>query len=333
MVSLAICIRRAAALAAFLLAVLAPALAAPARIVAVGDLHGDYAAYRAIIEEAGLVNAKGKWTGGDAVFVQLGDVPDRGPDTRKIIDHLMKLQKAAKKKGGAVIPLIGNHEAMNMTGDLRYVNAEDYAAFRTSHSKSVRDRYFARHKEALRARYGGDLDDKGLKAKFESEVPLGYLEHRVAWGPEGEIGSWIAEHDTLVLVGRTLFVHGGLSSAYATRPREEINAAVRAALKGEGPAAILTDEAGPLWYRGNAVETPEGAAAVEAALAANGADRLVIGHTPSLSGIRTLYGGKVIVIDTGISAAVGGVRSFVEIEDGRMIAHNAGVASVIGETP
>ncbi len=321
--------RLLAALAAVIGVLAASAQAEPRRIVAVGDLHGDYAAYRAIIEEAGLVNARGKWTGGDAVFVQLGDVPDRGPDTRKIIAHLMKLEKAAKKKGGAVVALIGNHEAMNMTGDLRYVTAEEFAAFRTGKSKRLRDRYFADRKDELRARYGGVLDDAAVRAKFDSEVPLGYLEHRLAWSADGEIGEWILGHDAIVKFDGALFVHGGVSAAYAARPIDETNAAIRDALAGNGDAAILTDEAGPLWHRGNAEETPEGAASVDAALAAMGAQRLVIGHTPSIEGIRALYGGKVIMADTGISAAYGGVRSWLEFDNGGVIAHNNGVATVI----
>src|SRR6478736_5846477 len=100
-----------------------------ARIVAVGDLHGDFVAWRAIATAAGLIDARGKWTGGKTIFVQTGDVADRGPDTLGILNDLMRLQREAKRSGGQVIALVGNHEAMNMTDDLRYVSAADYAAF------------------------------------------------------------------------------------------------------------------------------------------------------------------------------------------------------------
>jgi len=58
------------------------------RIVAIGDLHGDYANYIAALSAAGLVNKKGKWSGGETHLVQTGDIPDRGPDTLKIIEHI-----------------------------------------------------------------------------------------------------------------------------------------------------------------------------------------------------------------------------------------------------
>ena len=83
------------------------------RVVAVGDLHGDYDHYLATLVAAGIVDSKGKWIGGTAHLVQTGDIPDRGADTGKIIEHITKLDKQARRKGGRVHNLIGNHEAMN----------------------------------------------------------------------------------------------------------------------------------------------------------------------------------------------------------------------------
>ena len=57
------------------------------RIVAAGDFHGDYDAFESVITGAGLVDETGKWKAGDTIFIQLGDLPDRGPDTRQIIDR------------------------------------------------------------------------------------------------------------------------------------------------------------------------------------------------------------------------------------------------------
>ena len=64
------------------------------RIVAIGDIHGDYEQYMKVLTAAGLVDRKGKWAGGETHLVQTGDIPDRGPDTRKIIEHLAEPQKA-----------------------------------------------------------------------------------------------------------------------------------------------------------------------------------------------------------------------------------------------
>jgi len=306
---------------------------ASAPIVAVGDLHGDYEAYQAILREAGLIGKKGEWTGGKAILVQLGDVPDRGPDTKRIIEHLMKLEKAAKRKGGRVAALIGNHEAMNIIGDLRYVTPEEYAAFATRKSKRTREAYFKANAASLAEFYRAKdptLSDAGVKSAFEKDVPLGYLERRAQWSPKGDFGAWVAAHDAILKIGDTLFVHGGIGAAYASKPIEAINDAVRAALlAGGGP--ILEDEAGPLWHRGFAEETPEGEADLVVALAAYGVKRIVIGHTPQLSGVKALYGGRVIAADTGASKAYGGTRSFIRIDGTGVAANDNGAARELPE--
>src|SRR5690349_8432712 len=119
---------RAALLTLALLA--APSFAQqPQRIVAVGDLHGDYSAWLDIARNAGLIDAGGRWTGGKTALVQLGDVTDRGPDSLKIIRSLQHLAKQASKSGGKVVVILGNHEAMNLFGDLRYTTPGEFAAF------------------------------------------------------------------------------------------------------------------------------------------------------------------------------------------------------------
>lgn len=311
----------------------APAAPAQPAIVAIGDLHGDYDAYIALMQSAGLVDAKGRWTGGKTIFVQTGDIPDRGPQTRKIIDHLMKIEKAARRKGGAVIALVGNHEAMNVTGDLRYVVPGEYAEFATRNSKRTRDAYYKANSEKLAAFYRASnpaLTDEEVRAAFDADAPLGYLEHRAAWRPAGAVGAWIASHDAMRVVGDTLFLHGGVSADYVPLAVAEINERVRAALMAGG-GEILTDERGPLWYRGNIAPTPESEAEVAAALAAYGVKRIVVGHTPQLSGIAGFHGGRVVAIDTGISRSYGGAKSYLKIGAEGVIAVNDGVATKIGE--
>src|SRR6056297_2910734 len=111
------------------------------RIVAIGDLHGDWEGYIKTLRAAALVDERGRWKGGDTHLVQTGDIPDRGPDTRRIIEHMAKLARQARRDGGRVHNLIGNHEAMNVYGDLRYVTEEEFEAFATPRSKRLRERY------------------------------------------------------------------------------------------------------------------------------------------------------------------------------------------------
>src|SRR5256885_1640875 len=84
------------------------------RVVAVGDIHGDADQLVAVLRSASLIDDKGAWSGGKAHLVQTGDILDRGPDSRRAMDILMRLEIEATKAGGAVHALIGNHEAMNL---------------------------------------------------------------------------------------------------------------------------------------------------------------------------------------------------------------------------
>ena len=77
----------------------------------------------------GVIDADFNWSGGKTHLVSLGDLLDRGPESRKVVELLMKLDGQAEKAGGAVHLALGNHEVMVMTGDLRYVSAAEFAAF------------------------------------------------------------------------------------------------------------------------------------------------------------------------------------------------------------
>lgn len=332
-----------------------PAAPAPAsaRIVAVGDLHGDFVAWRQIASAAGLMDAKGAWTGGHTIFVQLGDVPDRGPDTLKIIADLRRLQKQAPRAGGQVVTLIGNHEAMNMTGDLRYVTPGEFQAFADSGSERLRELFYKSNRESIeetyRARGNPNMSPLEVRNTWMAATPLGKIEHQIAWDPKGDIGAWVANNPALVLIGDTIFVHGGLSTAYAKKSIAEINKNVRAALleRDSRPESIINNSKGPLWYRGLAQQpdapvspeeltasgeagsitaTPQTSSAVTGKLgeilAAQGATRMVIGHTPQLGGISMRHDNRLIIVDTGISAAYSGKVSWLEIIDGKPLPHD-----------
>jgi hypothetical protein len=320
-----------------------PAKPASARIVAVGDLHGDYDAWEAIAVAAGLVDAKGKWVGGNTTLVQMGDVVDRGPDSLKIIHQLMKLQKEAPKRGGKVIALVGNHEAMNMSGDLRYVHPGEFRAFATRDSEELRDRIYDANRAAIEVAYRARnpaLTAEAIRAAWMKETPPGMLEHQAAWRPDGEVGRWVMGNPAVVKLDGTLFVHGGISAAYTQFSPEQINRRVADALKAQDTAlaSITNDPAGPLWYRGLVSRQPgdettvapaaAGAARpltideeIKLVLEAFHVDRIVVAHTPSKAGIISGDNGALWRIDSAISRAYGGKLTYLEIIGGKVVAH------------
>jgi hypothetical protein len=295
------------------------------RIVVIGDLEGDYEKFTDMLRTASLVDGDGDWSGGAAHLVQLGDIPDRGPNSRRIMDHLMRLERQATRAGGFVHALIGNHEAMNIEGDLRYVHPGEYAAFADRNSERRRNAYYQQTMDYLRTNppeTGVPVFDDAFRARWNEEHPLGYVEHRLAWAPAGEYGRWVAGHDSVIRIDDTLFVHGGLGPAYAAVSRDAMNSAVRGALRGTPDAAhptILSDQDGPLWYRGlslNAEETER--AHLDALLAYHGVSRIVVGHTKRASTVLPRFDGRVVIADIAVPAGYADPHAFLVIENGAL---------------
>jgi hypothetical protein len=273
---------------------------AVARIVAVGDVHGDFDAFVAVLRSAGVIDKSNKWSGGATWLVQTGDCVDRGADSRKVLDLLINLERQAAKSKGRVYSLLGNHEAMNVYGDLRYVSAGEYNSYRTSDSADLRDRAYEVFADpALK-------DSEDYRKTWNDEHPLGWVEHRQAFAPNGKYGRVLLERDAIVKVNDILFLHGGISQKYASTPMLDLNRKIRAELRDFRllPGGIVLDDDGPLWSRTLASDPePETAGLVDAILNSFGVSHIVIGHTPTSGAITPRFGGKVIQIDVDSRAS------------------------------
>ncbi len=295
------------------------------RVVAVGDVHGDYDQFVTVLRDAGIVDAQLKWAGGKAHLVQTGDRLDRGPDSRKVMDLLMRLEKEAKKAGGLVHSLLGNHEALNMLGDLRYVIPEEFAAFKGPDSLRRRDVLW----EALLA----ERKKKGEKAPsnedrqvFEAEHPLGWVEHRLAFAPDGTYGAWLRRQNAVVRIGDTLFLHGGISPKYGDFAPKDLNERIRRELADPDPltALLSRDPEGPLWFRGLAQGDPDLAPHLESVLAKEKCRRMVLGHTVTEGLVMPRYQGRVVLIDVGLSKFYGGPPASLLLEGEKAFAVHRG---------
>jgi hypothetical protein len=80
-------------------------------VLAVGDLHGNFGVYRTNLESLGAVNRDGDWTGGNKKIVFHGDIlADRNTQGTDILEDIARLREQAKKEGGDIIVLAGNHD-------------------------------------------------------------------------------------------------------------------------------------------------------------------------------------------------------------------------------
>ena len=263
----------AAALASAALALglaAAPAAAAEAaqvrwqgvgKVVAFADVHGAYSELTTLLKKAGVVDEGLRWSAGRTHVVSLGDLLDRGADSRKVMDLLMRLQQEAADAGGQLHVVLGNHEAMNVLGDLRYVAADEFAAYAADEDPAIREQ---RRAEFL-ARHAGTSD-----ADFQRLFPPGYFAHRRLLGPEGEYGRWLLTLPVAIVINDTVYMHGGPSTLLQGRSLEQLEADYRKALSDYLAAAAALESAALLQFEDDYRRRPELAAERLAAQADGG---------------------------------------------------------------
>jgi hypothetical protein len=143
------------------------------------------------------------------------------------MDLLMALEKEAAQAGGRVVSLIGNHEMMNIMGDLRYVTPLTYASFADGNSekrqKAAYDEYvkWSASHTSLRAELPQPMEL--TEAEWMARHPAGFVEQREAFGPKGEYGKWLRGRAALAEIGGIIFLHGGIHPDLAKTKLEAMN--------------------------------------------------------------------------------------------------------------
>jgi hypothetical protein len=274
------------------------------RIVALGDLHGDLATTKEALRLAEVIDDSGHWTGEKTVLVQVGDQLDRGPDDRAILDFLVRLEEEAGEAGGAVHVLNGNHELLNVMLNFAYVYPEEaFTAFS--------DIPF-------------NTPDAGIDAGMDagtSTVPELHRGRAAAFTPGGPYAQILGGHDSIIIVGRTLFVHAGLTPKYVEHGIANVNQETRAWMRGEAdmPLLVLDYVDGSHWTRkqGRTITDPE-CLELAGMLYEMGVRRMVVGHTVQTN-INAACDGLVYRIDTGMSKSyLGGNVEVLEIRGNRV---------------
>src|SRR5687768_128049 len=203
----------------------------PARIVAIGDIHGEYEGFKRILQAAGLADANGRWTGGRTQLIQTGDYTDRGTGTRAVLDLLMTLEQQARRDGGRAFALLGNHEVMNLIGDTRDVTREIFATFADANSEKKRNQAWEQYARLGAAKLANGEPVPAVYAQtrevWMTTHPPGYVEYREAFAPRGKYGTWLREKPIVTEVSGNIFMHAGISPATAPEKLEDLNLRVR----------------------------------------------------------------------------------------------------------
>lgn len=319
------------------------------RVVVFPDVHGAYDQLVSLLRETAVVDGSLRWKAGATHLVSLGDLVDRGADSRKVLELLMRLESEAAAAGGAVHVVLGNHEVMNIAGDLRYVSAEEYASYAGPEDNALREAAWQRRLAA---------DPAAVRAEFDAAIPPGYLAHRAAFSPTGRYGAWLLGKPFLLVINDTAFVHGGLPAMVARLGLEPANAALHAQLADylqawseterelapagpigfqQRPAAVAAQlpperaqafralqdaevftTSGPTWFRGQALCNPLSETDnLAAALGKLRAARVVVGHTVAPGRqVASRFDGRVILLDAGMLPQYGGRAAALEFESG-----------------
>lgn len=241
------------------------------RLMVLADTHGEYEIVVEFLRRQGVIDAQLNWAFGDGQMVVTGDIFDRGARQLEILWLFYKLEAEAKAAGGALHVLLGNHDAMNLRADLRY----------------------------LHPRY------------VQTAQILGADSYTDLFTAQSLLGDWLRSRPAVLKLGDLLMLHGGVSpqTVDAGMTVADLNAAVRRSLDTpvarrdelDPQAALAAGNFGPLWFRGYFPDqartdrpyTPR--TEVERSLEFHGVSRILVGHTV-MPTVTPLYGGRVIAV-------------------------------------
>lgn len=92
--------------------------------MAISDIEGNFKPFRTLLQVNGVIDGNFNWTFGEGHLVLTGDFFDRGSQVTEVLWLIYSLEEKAKEAGGYVHFILGNHEIMNMSGDLSYVQSK-----------------------------------------------------------------------------------------------------------------------------------------------------------------------------------------------------------------
>ncbi len=140
-----------------------------------------------------------------------------------------------------------------------------------------------------------------------------------AFRPGGPVALRLSKRNVVTIVGKTVFVHGGVLPHVVDYGIERLNQESREWIRKERvcPPDVLLATDGPVWSRHYSDETDEeDCRLLEETLERLGVERMVVGHTVQEGAIPHACGEKVWRIDVGMAAHYGGAPAVLEVTNG-----------------
>ncbi len=261
----------------------------PGKQFVISDIEGNFGAFRKLLQAGGVIDAQFNWTFGDGHLVLIGDFFDRGDQVTEVLWLVYSLEEKAKAAGGYVHFVLGNHEIMNMSGDMRYVNKKYTEAATLMGQPYV-------HVFGENSELGKWLRSKNIVERVGDMLYT-----------HGGISSDINQMD-ITLQNMNELAQPFYSDSTYQFPDPRLD--------------IIFNDNGPFWYRGYYSKTAPLAteAQVDSTRDKFNVRHIVTGHSLVSDTISTWFKGKVINTDVH---HVGGKSEALVIEDGNFYRMNA----------
>lgn len=239
------------------------------KVFVTSDPHGNFECFAELLQANNVIGKQYEWTFGKNQLVIIGDVFDRGKDVLPLFWLIYKLEKEAQDAGGQVVFLLGNHEPLALTGDVRYAK-DKYPALAT-------------------------LLNMPYKDLFSPSTELG------RWLATRNTMQLIGRN-LFVHAGLSAEMYNQNLSIAAVNPAmSEALFLNKTQRKAHAPlSAFLYGNSGPIWYRGMVKDdekyNPLPGDTLNLILKRYKADRIIVGHT-IFKDITTRYNGRVITVN------------------------------------
>lgn len=257
------------------------------KMLIVSDIEGNFEALRKLLQANHVIDDDFNWTFEKNHLVLTGDFVDRGTMVTEVLWLIYSLEEKAKAAGGYVHYILGNHEIMNMSNDLRY----------------VQQRYLR----------NAALMNKSYMQLFGRDAEIG------RWLATKNVTERIG--DVLFMhAGISQYVN------MMNIPLNELNDLVRPFYTDttyeykDNRLNILYSDFGPFWYRGYYAAPKATTAQIDSTLSIYGVRHIATGHTIVANEIKSFYNGKLF--DTDVHHAAGHSEALL-YEDGKFWRVNA----------
>jgi len=248
----------------------------------ISDLEGNFSAFKKLLLAGGVIDNDYNWTFGTGHLVLVGDLFDRGSHVAEILWLVYALEVKAKAAGGYVHYILGNHEIMNLNGDLRYLNEK----YRQS-ANALNENYVNLYGE--NSELGKWLRSKNIVEK---------------------VGNVLYAHAGISQILNEVDINASGINKTARPWYADSTYQYKNALQD-----LLMNELGPLWYRGYYKGNPRATMAqIDSTLSKFDVRHIITGHTVIADTISVLYDGKLF--DTDVHHA-GGKSEAILIDDGK----------------